>query len=132
MSPNALKQLCPEREDTEKKGVCTFHAGPGARAVLTAKGACDRTGTLSERRRDPGEVRKLFLHPEDRRCVRWRKEEKMAEEKQKTRLMTTGPIMKQLILFSLPLMAGNIFQMLYNTVDSIVVGNFVYCHPSSL
>ena len=49
----------------------------------------------------------------------------MAEEKQKTRLMTTGPIMKQLILFSLPLMAGNIFQMLYNTVDSIVVGNFV-------
>ncbi|MCF0135949.1 MAG: MATE family efflux transporter [Lachnospiraceae bacterium] len=33
--------------------------------------------------------------------------------------------MKQVILFSLPLMLGNIFQMLYNTVDSIVVGNFV-------
>ena len=33
--------------------------------------------------------------------------------------------MKQIILFSLPLMLGNIFQMLYNTVDSIVVGNFV-------
>ena len=26
---------------------------------------------------------------------------------------------------SLPLMAGNLFQQLYNTVDSIVVGNFV-------
>ena len=39
--------------------------------------------------------------------------------------MTSGSIVKQIILFSLPLMLGNIFQMLYNTVDSIVVGNFV-------
>ena len=39
--------------------------------------------------------------------------------------MTSGPILKQVILFSLPLMLGNVFQMLYNTVDSIVVGNFV-------
>ena len=39
--------------------------------------------------------------------------------------MTQGPIVKQLIQFSLPLILGNIFQMLYNTVDSIVVGNFV-------
>ncbi|MBQ8306734.1 MAG: MATE family efflux transporter [Blautia sp.] len=39
--------------------------------------------------------------------------------------MTSGSIVKQIILFSLPLMFGNIFQMLYNTVDSIVVGNFV-------
>ena len=42
-----------------------------------------------------------------------------------TRDMTRGPILKQIILFALPLMLGNIFQMLYNTVDSIVVGNFV-------
>ena len=42
-----------------------------------------------------------------------------------TRDMTKGPILKQLLLFSLPLLFGNIFQMLYNTVDSIVVGNFV-------
>lgn len=42
-----------------------------------------------------------------------------------TRDMTSGPILRQIILFSLPLMLGNIFQMLYNTVDSIVVGNFV-------
>ena len=39
--------------------------------------------------------------------------------------MTEGSIVKQVTLFALPLMLGNIFQMLYNTVDSIVVGNFV-------
>ena len=39
--------------------------------------------------------------------------------------MTQGSIIMQLIAFSLPLMLGNVFQMLYNTVDSIVVGNFV-------
>ena len=39
--------------------------------------------------------------------------------------MTQGSIIKQLLLFSLPLMVGNIFQMLYNTVDVMVVGNFV-------
>lgn len=42
-----------------------------------------------------------------------------------TRDMTSGSIVKQVIAFSLPLMLGNIFQMLYNTVDSMVVGNFV-------
>lgn len=42
-----------------------------------------------------------------------------------TRDMTSGSIIGQIILFSLPLMLGNIFQMLYNTVDSVVVGNFV-------
>ena len=39
--------------------------------------------------------------------------------------MTSGSIVRQILLFSLPLMLGNIFQMLYNTVDSIVVGNFI-------
>ena len=39
--------------------------------------------------------------------------------------MTEGSILKQIVLFSLPLMLGNVFQMLYNTVDMIVVGNFV-------
>ena len=40
-------------------------------------------------------------------------------------LMTEGNIAKQLILFALPLLVGNLFQQLYNTVDSIVVGNYV-------
>ena len=50
----------------------------------------------------------------------------MAIQKKTTaRDMTQGSIVRQLILFSLPLMLGNVFQMLYNTVDSVVVGNFV-------
>ena len=39
--------------------------------------------------------------------------------------MTAGSITKHLILFALPMLLGNIFQQLYNTVDSIVVGTFV-------
>ena len=39
--------------------------------------------------------------------------------------MTSGPILQQIVLFSLPLLLGNVFQMLYNTVDTLVVGNFV-------
>ena len=39
--------------------------------------------------------------------------------------MTEGTILRQLIAFALPLMLGNVFQMLYNTVDSVIVGNFV-------
>lgn len=39
--------------------------------------------------------------------------------------MTEGIIWKQLLLFSLPLLIGNLFQQLYNMVDSIVVGNFI-------
>ena len=45
--------------------------------------------------------------------------------KSTARDMTGGSVYRQLILFSLPLMLGNVFQMLYNTVDSIIVGNFV-------
>lgn len=40
-------------------------------------------------------------------------------------IMTEGNIWKQLLWFALPLLVGNLFQQLYNTVDSIVVGNFV-------
>ncbi len=39
--------------------------------------------------------------------------------------MTYGNPYKLILLFSLPLLIGNIFQQLYNMVDSIVVGNFV-------
>lgn len=49
----------------------------------------------------------------------------VSAKKSTVRDMTDGSIIKQIILFSLPLMLGNVFQMLYNTVDSIVVGNFV-------
>lgn len=40
-------------------------------------------------------------------------------------LMTKGPINKQIISFALPLFWGQLFQQLYNVVDSIVVGNYV-------
>ena len=46
-------------------------------------------------------------------------------ERSTARDMTRGPILRLLVLFALPLMLGNVFQMLYNTVDSIIVGNFV-------
>ena len=39
--------------------------------------------------------------------------------------MTEGSIVKHLIGFALPLLAGNIFQQMYNMVDTWVVGNFV-------
>lgn len=39
--------------------------------------------------------------------------------------MTSGSIFREIIVFSLPIIAGNLFQNLYNSVDSIVVGNSV-------
>ena len=39
--------------------------------------------------------------------------------------MTSGPIVRQIIMFALPLLFGSLFQQLYNTVDTWVVGNFV-------
>ncbi|MBR6425189.1 MAG: oligosaccharide flippase family protein, partial [Oscillospiraceae bacterium] len=39
--------------------------------------------------------------------------------------LTEGNITKQLLLFALPILAGQIFQNLYNSVDSIVVGQAV-------
>ena len=39
--------------------------------------------------------------------------------------LTQGIIWKQILLFALPIMGSNLFQQLYNTVDSLVVGRFV-------
>ena len=39
--------------------------------------------------------------------------------------MTEGSIVRHLLLFALPLLAGNMFQQLYNMVDTWVVGNYV-------
>ena len=38
--------------------------------------------------------------------------------------LTEGPIVKSLLIYMLPILLSNIFQQLYNTVDSIVVGRF--------
>lgn len=39
--------------------------------------------------------------------------------------MTEGSELKHIILFTLPLFAGNLFQQLYNIVDSIIVGRYL-------
>jgi len=38
--------------------------------------------------------------------------------------LTQGNITKKILLFALPTIAGNLFQQLYNVVDSLIVGNF--------
>lgn len=38
---------------------------------------------------------------------------------------TQGPITSQILVFSIPIVLGELFQNLYNSVDSLVVGNFV-------
>ena len=47
----------------------------------------------------------------------------------KTMKLTDGNIVKSLILFSLPLMAGNLLQQLYNVVDTMIVGQFLGNDP---
>jgi putative MATE family efflux protein len=39
--------------------------------------------------------------------------------------LTRGSEAVQIIMFTLPMLIGNVFQQLYNTVDSLVVGNLV-------
>ena len=43
----------------------------------------------------------------------------------KQTIMTEGSIWKKILFFSIPLILGNLFQQLYNTVDSVIVGNFI-------
>ena len=33
-----------------------------------------------------------------------------------------GPILKSLLLFALPIMASRVFQQIYNTMDTLIVG----------
>jgi len=40
-------------------------------------------------------------------------------------LMIEGGIYRCIIRFSIPLILGNFFQLMYNTIDSVIVGNFV-------
>ena len=50
----------------------------------------------------------------------------MAErQKREDAYFVDGPIVKKLIVFALPIFLGNVFQQLYNMVDSVIVGRFV-------
>lgn len=39
--------------------------------------------------------------------------------------MTEGDFRKKIIYFAIPIFIGNLFQQLYNTVDSLIVGNYL-------
>ena len=39
--------------------------------------------------------------------------------------MTKGRILPQLTTFAIPLILGNLFQIMYNAADSVIVGQFV-------
>ncbi len=39
--------------------------------------------------------------------------------------LTQGTLWKQMILFAIPILLSNIFQLLYNTADTIIVGNAI-------
>ena len=41
------------------------------------------------------------------------------------KLMTSGSIWKQMLVFAIPICIGNLFQQLYNTADSFIVGNYL-------
>lgn len=52
--------------------------------------------------------------------------EETASQKSKSLVvLTEGPIWKRMIAFAFPLFLGNLFQQLYNTADSLIVGNFL-------
>ena len=39
--------------------------------------------------------------------------------------LTTGNPFRSLLKFAIPVILGNLFQQLYNTADSLIVGNFL-------
>ena len=44
-------------------------------------------------------------------------------KKERTLSMTEGSVTKALILFAIPIFIGNLFQNLYNIVDTAIIGN---------
>ena len=43
----------------------------------------------------------------------------------KERNLTEGPILQKMVLFSLPMIAGNLLQQFYNLADTLIVGRFI-------
>ena len=42
-----------------------------------------------------------------------------------TKDMTKGSIIKLIVMFSIPLLIGNVFQQFYSMVDTVIVGRFL-------
>jgi len=68
-----------------------------------------------------------FFNPYDRiECYHWDFLEVVElQEKTVRNAITQGVIWKQILLFFIPVALGTFFQQMYNTVDALVVGNFV-------
>ena len=49
----------------------------------------------------------------------------MSETRKATKDMTSGNPLQLIASFALPLLLGNIFQQMYNLVDTIIVGKFL-------
>ena len=49
----------------------------------------------------------------------------METKEQNTNPLLEGVIWKQLLIFFFPILLGSFFQQLYNTIDSLIVGNYV-------
>ena len=49
----------------------------------------------------------------------------MSGSKEASINLTEGPIGKQILLFTVPLLLGNVFQQFYNAADTVIVGKFV-------
>ena len=49
----------------------------------------------------------------------------MSEAKEVSVDLTKGPIGRQILQFTVPLLLGNIFQQFYNAADTVFVGKFV-------
>ena len=49
----------------------------------------------------------------------------MSEKQNSIRLLTEGKVWKVMLVYAAPIFIGNLFQQLYNTADSLIVGNFV-------
>lgn len=50
---------------------------------------------------------------------------KNTKAKSQTTLLTEGSIAGKILAFAFPIFLGNLFQQLYNTADSLIVGNFL-------
>ena len=43
--------------------------------------------------------------------------------------LTEGSIRKKMLLFAIPIFIGQVFQQLYNTFDSLIVGRYLAIRP---
>ncbi len=39
--------------------------------------------------------------------------------------LSQGPVARQIIIFALPMLVGNVFQQMYNIVDTIIIGQYI-------